>query len=292
MMKIYMHISGGLGNQMFQYALYEKLKRIGRNIIIDDYELVKLGNGHNGLELKRVFNIEYKSGGIMGECVLYVTRAINKLNRILHGQSALETDAIYSNYHEDVFRRKYGSLFGVFQSSRYFDDINDTILECFAFPQIKGKRNAELCETIMEESDSVSIHLRGGDYLQEGIKGFFGGICTKEYYKKAIEYVKTKTNNRAKFFLFTNDSSYAKELSESLGTDYQIIDWNRGDDDYIDMQLMSCCKHNIIANSTFSWWGAYLNKNNNKIVVAPSRWCNSEYLQKDIIPDGWCKIEV
>ena len=105
----------------------------------------------------------------------------------------------------------------------------------------------------MEETQSVSVHIRRGDYLDDVNKSLFGGICTDAYYQKAIAYMREKLPD-AKFFFFSDDIPYVREQYQE--TAYQIVDWNQGRDSLYDMMLMSRCKHNICANSTFSFWGA------------------------------------
>ena len=140
----------------------------------------------------------------------------------------------------------------------------------------------------MEEVDSVSLHIRRGDYLLPENRELFGGICTLDYYRRAIDYILDKVKNPF-FFIFSNDIVWVKEnmnISNSL-----FITWNSGKDSWQDMFLMSKCKHNIIANSTFSWWGAWLNKNPQKIVISPSRFFNVSN-NSDIVPDTWTSIQV
>ena len=133
-----------------------------------------------------------------------------------------------------------------------------------------------------------SIHIRRGDYLEKS--ELYGGICTRKYYTDAIEYIKYRDKN-AKFIVFSDETDRNK-LSLLLGKD-NIIYFQQEDfteyEDWYDMYLMSICKHNIIANSTFSWWGAWLNRNDNKIVVAPQKWINI-YKYEDIYPKEWVQI--
>lgn len=132
-------------------------------------------------------------------------------------------------------------------------------------------------------TDSVSLHVRRSDY----IGSYFAGICTLEYYAKTVEYMR-KHIQKSIFFVFSDDIPWCKEHL-NLADNVYFIDWNKGKDSYKDLILMSNCKHNIIANSSFSWWGARLNNNPTKIVIAPHKWHqNLDY--KDIIPSDWIKI--
>ena len=112
------------------------------------------------------------------------------------------------------------------------------------------------------------------------------------YYKIAIQEIQVRVKN-PKFFVFTDDADWVKDEFSKILKKYQLVDWNLGSDSWQDMALMSNCKHNIIANSSFSWWGAWLNKNDKKIVIAPEKWFSSAdeyYNTKDIIPSNWIKI--
>ena len=128
----------------------------------------------------------------------------------------------------------------------------------------------------------------GGDYMNLSM---YQGICTEEYYTKAVEFIKQNVTS-PHFYIFSNDIVWSKTFAESLNIDYTIVDHNTGTNSYQDMYLMSQCKHNIIANSSFSWWGAYLNVNRNKLVVAPKGWDNtdSESYNKVRVPQSYIRL--
>ena len=128
----------------------------------------------------------------------------------------------------------------------------------------------------------MSVHIRRGDYLENPM---YGGICTEEYYKKAIDYIKQRVEN-AKFYLFSNDMPYVQDRFR--GEEFVYVENNSEDKGYIDLYLMSLCKHHIIANSSFSWWGAWLNAAKSKIVVAPSIWLTNAPA-RDVVPDTWIR---
>ncbi len=140
---------------------------------------------------------------------------------------------------------------------------------------------------LLQSKKTVSIHIRRGDYVQHP---FFKDICTISYYKNAIKYIRNNAEIDL-FCIFSNDIQWVKNnFSEEL-TDIEtvFVDWNKGNDSFRDMQLMSVCNHNIIANSSFSWWGAWLNNNKDKIVVAPYKWMNKD-LKSTPICESWIKI--
>ena len=144
-----------------------------------------------------------------------------------------------------------------------------------------------MLEKISAEPCAVSLHIRLGDYTTPVNKEFFGGICTEEYYKNAVEYIKQKYEN-PKFFIFSNGEGNITEVLPDI--DYELVNINDENTGWADMYLMSQCKHNIIANSSFSWWGAWLNQNENKTVVAPQKWINGQKMP-DICPSEWIRID-
>ena len=177
-------------------------------------------------------------------------------------------------------------LNGYWQSEKYFADIRDDLLKKFVFPESKNIKNREVLGDITRD-ESVSIHIRRGDYLnsQENYD-LFGGVCSLEYYKRGIEYFR-QHYKEAVFYVFSDDIDWARNNLKAA--EFVFVDWNNGKEDYYDMYLMSQCKHNIIANSSFSWWGAWLNSNRDKQVVSPSRWFN-KYQSKDTICEGWLRM--
>ncbi|MCI6689512.1 MAG: alpha-1,2-fucosyltransferase, partial [Clostridiaceae bacterium] len=138
----------------------------------------------------------------------------------------------------------------------------------------------------ISQNYSVSVHVRRGDYLNYS---YLQGICTPHYYEQAMQFFREKYRGKVKFYIFSNDIEWAENnFSEA---DCVIVEGNSGKDSFRDMQLMSLCKHNIVANSSFSWWGAWLNQNKEKIVIAPNKWINQEVEEKiDVIPDDWVKM--
>ncbi len=175
---------------------------------------------------------------------------------------------------------------GFFQSERFFPS---NIQSEFEFQTDLTDKNKETADLITG-SNSISLHVRRGDYVQKKRYQNMFATCSLDYYKRAVEII-TKGNSDFKLFIFSDDKEWVKD---NLRLPYETIyvDFNSGKDSYKDMQLMSLCKHNVIANSSFSWWGAYLNRNPEKTVVAPQKWFNDENInQKDIIPASWIKIK-
>ena len=143
----------------------------------------------------------------------------------------------------------------------------------------------------MQNSNSVGIHIRRGDYISNQAAFENHGICSLTYYKTAIGIINSKINNPM-YFIFSDDTEWVRNTDFGI-KNFEIIDWNIEKKSYIDMQLMSYCKHNIIANSTFSWWGAWLNNYSQKIVIAPKNWFSNESRKSEsekIIPKDWIQI--
>lgn len=255
-MKRTMLFTGGLGNQMFEYALMLALRNRGCYIQIDTsyYDFFQM---HNGYELDRVFGIKEPLISKQG-LHMYWLRALHKFRpRCLYKVDGLQ-------YDESVLKNPKGYLFGYWQDERYFNDIKEQVRGVFTFKEIDDE-NINISKR-MQSCNSVSLHIRRGDYASFGMT-----IINEGYYENAVKIIKNKVDNPT-YFIFSDDIETSKDMSDKLGIQYEIIDLNRKENSYKDMFLMSQCKHNIIANSSFSWWGAWLNNNQEKIVVAPQVW--------------------
>lgn len=273
---------GGLGNQMFQYAFYRAFELRGAEVYLDisNFESYSL---HNGYELDRVFGIEARIA--KKEAILKIKGGlINKiLDKLYIRKKVTIQDGIGFNakYLTRCYKNDY--LLGYWQSENFFAEFKTQIRNDFIFPRIDNK-NSNILEQI-KRYNSISIHVRMGDYVDHPIHG---GICTVEYYLKAIKLICSLVYN-PQFFIFSNDIEWCKNNLNLENAFY--VSGNDSEESFRDMQLMSLCQHNIIANSSFSWWGAWLNNNQNKIVIAPQKWFNDPKINtKDLIPDGWYKI--
>lgn len=282
--------NGGLGNQMFQYAFYYALRNNGI-VKFDITDCVK--NKHNGFELNKIFELSIDYADIceirkFGKPVSILDKIKNKLllKKKKYYYNEKPYDAIIFN--PDMKCIKEGYYFGYWQSYKYFEDITDKLRNEFNFKILLDLKNLSLKSKI-ENSNSISVHVRRGDYLKEKNK-IFQNICTKEYYENAINYIEQHVTNPY-YFIFSNDIDWCKQNFRLKKVMY--IDWNNGQDSYKDMQLMSYCKHNIIANSTFSWWGAWLNNNSDKIVCVPEKWFDLPGCEtRDICPSEWVRIKI
>lgn len=284
---IIVRIMGGLGNQMFQYAFYEKLKYLGKNVKVDIrscYERDTLRK----YELDKFPNLDIEVAEEK-EIQRYWEQTKKWYNRII-GKVVKKRKKNYLfnelKYKEDIFKIENAYIQGFWQSEKYFLDIQDIIRQRFVFPAIHDEENKKYLEQILG-SDSVSIHVRRGDYLSEVNSHIYGNICTFKYYDEAIKYFENKYQD-VTFFVFSNDTEWTKK--NLIMRKAVIVEGNEEENSIFDMFLMSKCKHNIIANSSFSWWGAWLNQNKDKEVIAPSRWLNTEKVE-DIWCEGWMIID-
>lgn len=293
-MKI-VNILGGLGNQMFQYAFAVALQQNFSNekVLIDPsgfkgYPL------HNGYELKRIFNASIPEASIKEQLsVFYPLRNYRMWQigtRILPRRRTVISESEDMRYDAKLFGDDSSAYYlGYWQTEKYFKDIRNQILDAFTFPELSSDSpNIGVINRIKSEN-AISLHVRRGDYVKIGNTQ---GICTIDYYKNALKLITEKTTP-VLFVVFSDDIQWCRENIKDLSGAVRAVyvDWNKGNDSFRDMQLMSLCKHNIIANSSFSWWGAWLNQNPDKVVIAPSRWMNGPGWA-DIIPDDWHTIKV
>ena len=276
-------LMGGIGNQMFEYAFGAQLHALGYKVKYDISELEQY-KIHSGYELEKVFNLklEYASEIELRKYKLTIfNRILRKLN--LHNSWIVQRDFAFNIRYLRLKINKICYLDGYWQSEKYFSSITEIIRNKFTFPSLDERNKIYLAD--IQNTESVSIHVRRGDYVNHSLHG---GICDLDYYQKAIEYIKQKVKDPF-FVIFSNDIEWCKQ-NLSIDNSVYITD-NSGDNSYKDMQLMSLCNHNIIANSSFSWWGAWLNQNPQKIIIAPSKCFNgTSYDTTDVIPVSWHQI--
>ncbi len=284
-------VTGGLGNQMFQYAFKKSIERKFPHINhYLDTSFYKDRDVHNGYELKRIFKIHEEEKEVS---ILY-RRFLSKL---LYPYYKCKVDFVktpislnetrfgyYDKMAELPAKEKY-ILDGYWQSEDYFVQIRDDISMSFTFPEL-DKRNTEFLNSKKNGYTLVSVHVRRGDFMKSSM---YRDLTATDYYSKAIDIIVTKVNNPL-FLIFSDDHNWCNSYFSRLENKC-LVDWNKKEDSYRDMQMMSLCSHNIIANSSFSWWGAWLNNNPNKIVIAPSCFFNWESIDEShLIPKIWIKI--
>lgn len=284
-------ILGGLGNQMFQYALFLSLKeRFPHEQVMIDTSCFRNYPLHNGFEVDRIFAQKAPVASwrnILKVAYPYPNYRFWKIGKyILPKRKTMCVERKNFSFDAAVLTRKGDCYYdGYWQHEEYFCDMKETIWEAFSFPEPVDWRNKEI-GALLQASDSVSLHVRRGDYVNHPL---FRGICDLDYYKRAIHYMEERVNPQL-YCVFSNDMAWCESHLRALlpGKEVVYVDWNKGAESYVDMRLMSLCRHNIIANSSFSWWGAWLNRNPQKVVVAPERWMNSPI--EDPVSDKWIKL--
>ncbi|WP_100637681.1 alpha-1,2-fucosyltransferase [Marinomonas sp. ef1] len=289
---------GGLGNQMFQYSVGRSLSlQLNMPLYLDikafdNYEL------HQGFELNRFFSLDAK---IANNSDLFSVLGFQspKLVRDLIHKSSLtcfknkswikEPSFSYWDGIKDLNKGVY--LDGYWQSDLYFKGYEDVIRSDFQFQGMLDTVNSLLKQHI-ESCNSISLHIRRGDYLSNPNSANIHGVCPLSYYENAISYMNEKVDSPV-YFVFSDDPEWVKDNLKFSNSSIFYLENNKGENSYKDMWLMSLCDHNIIANSTFSWWGAWLNANSDKIVISPSKWFQSPELQEltaDLYCSGWIKF--
>lgn len=277
---VIIQLAGGLGNQMFQYALYLQLKSLGKEVKIDDDS----GFREDALRQPALapFGIAYEKAGRkeLEQMLDAAPGLYYKIRRRLCGRkkkSYFEEDKLFK---PELFTWDDIYLEGYWQSEKYFAQVTEQVRDSYdtdrllaAFLQEKDGEIPYLQQ--IRSGQSVSVHVRRGDYLTAENQALFGNICTLAYYEKAMQQMKTRYPD-CHFFIFTNDKEWVRKEALFAGRgDMTILDIPQKDKrDYLEFALMSQCRHQILANSSFSWWASYLNKNTEKTVLAPDRWLN------------------
>lgn len=294
MIMVISRIVGGLGNQMFQYA-FGRAQSLAHGteyaLDLDDFRDYPL---HNGFELSRIFNIEARElspremRGVIG------WRGIGGIRRMLvrRRYSWLRGAKILVEPHFHFWppalrAPKDCYVAGYWQSERYFAAYQDVIRENFTYRLPLTSVNEGIRQRICS-SEAVSLHVRRGDYVKDEQTSTTHGACTLEYYAKAIDFIAAQCRSPT-FFVFSDDVAWVRNLRIEFPHHY--VEHNRAGESYNDMRLMSECRHHIIANSSFSWWGAWLNRSAEKIVVAPKRWfATNEISARDLLPAAWIQL--
>lgn len=291
-------LTGGLGNQLFIYAFCMELRQRGyRTVLFKPYSDDAKAYGHQGYELKKLFQVkEYEDQGssIANQLLSFMTRLMMPLpysvrNR-LYEVLGVYTVTVPENfiYYPEVFhfKHKHELFRGTWQSSKYFSHAEEALRKNLVFDVSLLSDKTKEIEADMALCTSVSIHIRRGDYLSQLYANGFAGVCTEDYYSRAIDYIRQKVENPV-FFVFTDDQDWVRD-NFKVG-DARYVFHNTGKDSWQDMYLMSRCHHQIIANSSFSWWGAWLNQHEDKLVVAPRLWWRM-FDKDDVVPEGWVRL--
>jgi hypothetical protein len=291
---IIVRLIGGLGNQMFQYAIGRHLSCM-HNVPLkvditgfNDYDLRTYRLGHFAIHadiasVPEIEHVRFRSrtgvllslGTLAGHFVPYYRRNIYREPHFPYDPHILKCK-------NDVY------LEGYWQSEKYFKDIEHLIRSEFTPVTEPDNSNKKMADQI-RSCESVSLHVRRGDYVSNPVTNAYHGTCSHDYYQTAIRIIEKKIKE-PHFFMFSDDPAWVRENID-VRHPMTIVDLNGPDKDYEDMRLMSLCQYHIIANSSFSWWGAWLSDNPEKIVITPKKWFNDPQIDTiDLIPESWIRL--
>lgn len=290
-MRVVVNMACGLANRMFQYGYYLYLNKMGYNVCVDYYTTAKLK--HEKVDWARIFpaatfeaapkSLVFRLGG-GGDIISRVRRRLIPFTvKVKNMPSAFAAD-LPVDEGNDIY------ILGVFQNARMVNSVRTEILDAFVFSPMDGGKNQELFAEL-KECESVAIHIRKGSDYQSRI--WYHNTCPVEYYRKAVDEICARINH-PKFYVFADNPQWVRDNMGWL--DYKLIDHNpsSGWGSHFDMQLMSRCRYNIISNSTYSWWAAFLNNNDDKIVVMPEEWFNPEicnqHTSMPLLVPGWITV--
>lgn len=288
------NLVGGLGNQMFQYACARALSLELNMPLKFTTDTFGAYHAHNGFELDRVFGLklEIASGQdlarLMGweRSLPVVRRALAKRPFSWLAGRRFLGEPHFSYWPALLERARQGAyLQGYWQSERYFSGHAARIRTDFSFKEDLQGSNLKIAHAILQGS-AISIHIRRGDYVSNPKTLSVHGNCPPDYYHAAIETLLQRCPD-ARLFAFSDDPQWVSQVLQPRYPDLVLVDHNKGMESYNDMRLMSMCHHHVIANSSFSWWGAWLNPRPDKMVVAPARWFADGRDTRDLIPEGW-----
>ena len=287
---------GGLGNQMFQYAAGRALAmRLGVPLKLDLSWFDTVQNSTTPREyMLHAFPIE-ATAAILGEVEGIAYRKQNFFLKLLRRSKKRSQyyvkEPLYNYWAGFNLLTAPVYLDGYWQQQDYFVDITNSIRKDFVFPAFTCREAEDLAAKISVTTASVCIHIRRGDYAVNPIVKHVHGLCTPEYYTQALKILTQRLGKELSLFIFTDDPAWVRKSFDTQGYPTTMVDFpEHQDKPWDDMHLMSCCTHHIIANSSFSWWGAWLSLGCG-MVVAPKNWFAVAEKQNDTpVPIGWIKI--
>lgn len=293
------NLIGGLGNQLFQFAAGLALaQRHGTElrVSVDQFEGYSL---HHGYELERVFaaTVQLASSqdlaralgvcrGSSGRRMLsYLAKRRWLKPDLLGGRALFEPSPTYWPGWEQAGADAY--LHGYWQSERYFAAAALELRAALRFRAPPSNENADWMGRI-QSCAAVAVHVRRGNYATAQNSSIYAQ-CTLDYYRAAMSQI-LAAEPEAEFFVFSDEPDWARQMLGRPGVKLHVVEHNRGPESYNDMRLMSCCRHFIIANSTFSWWGAWLGEKPGSQVIGPQAWFNAPGMSADMLPARWARV--
>ena len=286
-------ILGGLGNQLFQYAFSRELERRAEEPVFTDTSAFDRYRLHNGLELERVFGLSLQRIKVQTARQL-CTEPTNPLTRARRRFFPKKSHFIDrdTSYHGDVFTLAGDRYYeGYWQSERYFEGVAAELRRDLVFPAL-SPRNEDFLAGLPRPA--CAVHVRRGDYLRP--ENTHLAVCGLDYYRRAIAELAPSS---ASLVVFSDDPAWCREWLVFEGSSLRIVDWNRGAESWQDLALMAACEHHVIANSSFSWWGAWLGEAAGGRVLAPALWARAgrgawgyRLGYADIVPPRWTRMAV
>ncbi|MGA1868153.1 MAG: alpha-1,2-fucosyltransferase [bacterium] len=290
---IIVKLIGGLGNQMFQYAAGRRLSHVlGHDLKLDisGFEKYSLRTYHlNVFNTEENFATADEIADLKGQRQRKVKCVLKFMKRRQRKSAPTYVKEKHFHFDPGVLNLQKGVyLEGYWQSEKYFIDIKTLIQREFTIKVPQTIKNRELSK-IIDSCESISLHVRRGDLINNPHTRLFHGTCDLDYYSRSTDYI-SQIVKHPHFFIFSDSPEWVRN---NLHLTYPaiLIEHNTPNKCYEDLRLMSQCKHHIVANSSFSWWGAWLGKNKNKIVIAPEKWFNTQECDtKDLLPTGWVRL--
>lgn len=278
------NLYGGLGNQMFGYAycLYMQKRDTQRRWWTDAYACLNT-NDHNGYELNKIF---------------FGINASLELSDEIHQKLSQISDRYKNNNNESHLSRVQDFIpsdkplvicNGCWQCYPYVEACAEELRQQFRFDETKLSKKSKNILDVISNRCTVSIHIRRGDYLKGNNEWLYGGICTIAYYQAAMLQLEEKLREKPYYFFFSDEPDWVKKYFNLPNS--RIIDWNQKEESWQDLCLMAACRHHIIANSSFSWWGAWLGQHEGTLTIAPDVWYNTTHTP-DLLPTEWIRIPI
>jgi hypothetical protein len=284
-MKCIVNMACGLANRMFQYSYYLYLRQLGFDVQVDFCTSAKLSHEYvlwdkifpNASFEQALYKDVFRLGGGSDICSKFCRSFLPFLTNVQIMPTAFDAQLPSGKKEEYII--------GVFQNATMVESLGNAVKQSFVFSAMEGQYNLNLMKCFAKE-ESVAVHVRKGeDYLQ---RKWYKNTCLIEYYHKAVALMCENLND-PRFYVFTDNPEWVE--NNFTGFDYVQVEGNpiEGWGSHFDMQLMSCCKHNIISNSTYSWWAAFLNENHDKLVICPKIWFNPESCTEFVSDRLLCK---
>ena len=287
---IIVKLMGGLGNQMFQYAFGKSLSILNNTELKIDRTFLDDKSPRENFTF-RDFELDvFKLDPVYATSQeIKLRNNANILQKLFPFYNRFQSFSEHLSQIPKLAPSAYSNVYleGYWQNEDYFKHANKVIREEFQFKYSPTGKNKELTELILSKN-AISVHVRRGDYAHNQVINSVHGLLTPTYYEHAASYIQGNIFD-PHYFVFSDDIEWAKS-NVQLGNNATYINHNSGKNSFEDLRLMSLCKHNIIANSSFSWWGAWLNTNPEKIVIAPEKWFSNPSISTEIIPSNWIKL--